>query len=368
MSDKREEVQKEALEISLKYKRCGLALSMRTGKTLIGLKRLDLLYNEKQGNIKVLVVAPKLSVFQAWKDDMNKFNLDHLESKITFSTYLSLKKQSIDYDIIILDEAHSLLPSSVSYLNSYNGIILGLTGTPPKSNTSIKGRIVNNFCPIVYNYITDTAVNDHVLNDYRIFIHKIEISEKKNIKVTRKDGGVFYNSEKDIYNFWSRRIQEAKTPKQRQISSVMRMKSMQGFSSKTNYTKNLLEGIDDKVIVFANSKEQANLLGKYVYYSGNKENEENLELFKQGLIDQLVCILQLSEGVTVPGLTTAVVTHSYGNERKFMQRFGRCLGLDPDDIANIHILCYEGTVDEDWVTSSLEDLDQNKIKWVKFNL
>jgi superfamily II DNA or RNA helicase len=59
---KREQVQKDALDIAVKHKRCGLGISMGVGKTLIGLKYIE----HHQGlnkKVRVLIVAPKLSIF-----------------------------------------------------------------------------------------------------------------------------------------------------------------------------------------------------------------------------------------------------------------------------------------------------------------
>ena len=65
------------------------------------------------------------------------------------------------------------------------------------------------------------------------------------------------------------------------------------------------------------------------------------------------CVLQLSEGINIFELRQGVILHSYGNERKAAQRIGRCLRLNPDETAMIHILCYKGTVDEKWVVDAL---------------
>jgi superfamily II DNA or RNA helicase len=366
-NEKREEVQEQALTESLQHYRCGLALSMRTGKTKIGLDRLNMEYRSNR-KLKALVVAPKLAVFQGWKEDAVKFGYPHLLDHITFSTYLSLDKQDQDYDIIILDECHSLLPSHNDYLSGFKGKILGLTGTPPRYRNSAKYKMVDRYCPIVYSYITNDAVEDNVLNDYRILVHMISLSEVKNVPVKKKDGGVFYNSERSIYNYWSKRVMEAEGAKAKQVSSVMRMKAMMEFPSKIRYARKLMQHIEEKCIVFANTQEQADKLCQHSYHSKNPTSEQNLSLFKAGMIDRLSCVLQLSEGVTVPDLKAAIVLHSYGNERKFMQRFGRCLGLGPDEMATIHLLCFRGTVDETWVFRALEDLDQSKIKYVEFDL
>lgn len=366
--EKRDEIQKEALNKSLEYNRCTLALSMRTGKTKIGLDRINLEL-EKNKNLKVLIVAPKLSIRQSWKDDAVKFKMKYLLDHITFSTYISLNKQDLNYDMLILDENHSLLSTHIQYLSKFKGKILGLTGTPPKHTHGNKAKIISAYCPVVYKYITNDAVEDQVLNDYRILVHMIDISDRKNVPIKRKDGRIFYNSEKEIYNYWGNRIRDSNTPRHRQLNSIMRMKAMQGFPSKVEYAKWLLKSIEDKCIVFTNTQAQAEDISKYSYHSKNPNNEENLRLFKEGIIQILACVNQISEGITIPGLNTGLIFHFYSDSSaKGAQRFGRLLGLTQDEIATLHILCYKGTVDEDWVSGGLEDLDQSKIRYVNFKI
>lgn len=363
-NEKREEIQQEALVEISKHKRSTAALSMRVGKTYIGLQHIQK-YHKNSTNLKVLVVAPKLAVFQGWKDDAEKFNLNYLNKHITFSTYLSLNKQSLDYDLIIFDECHSLLYSHQDWLNKYTGDILGLTGTPPKLIGSEKGNMVMNYCPVVYKYTTDEAVEAHILNDYKIIVHMMPMSTSRNLKITTRTGQ-FWTSEQKNYEYWSDRVDDARTPKEKQIASVMRMKAMQIYPSKDTYTKALLEKIKDKVIIFANTKEQAEKLCKHSYHSTNPDSEENLLLFKRGLINPMSCVLQLSEGTTIPQLKQAIIMHSYGNERKFRQRFGRCLGLNPEETSTVHVLCFKDSVDEKWVYDALSDLDQSKIIYKDF--
>jgi superfamily II DNA or RNA helicase len=94
-------------------------------------------------------------------------------------------------------------------------------------------------------------------------------------------------------------------------------------------------------------------------------SEDNLELFSDGRIDQLSCVLQLSEGISIPNLKEGIIMHAYGNERKSSQRIGRLLRLNPSDTATCHILCYKGTQDEVWVEKALKDFDTTKIKYYK---
>ena len=351
----RTDVQSEAVESLLKSKKSGVAVSMGVGKTLIGLKHLDTL-----APAKVLVVAPKKSIFQSWKDEMVKHNMQHLESSVTFSTYISLNKQDLNYDAVYLDECHNLLPSHEPWLDKFQGKIIGLTGTPPKFERSTKGKLVNKFCPIRYSYFVDDAVSDGILNDYKIVVHMLKLGTAKNVMAggkTRK----WPTSELESYSYWCDRIERSMNPNETMMLRIQRMKAMMSYPSKEVYAKKLFDSINDKCILFANTQQQAEKLCKHSYHSENPDSEDNLLKFKAGVISKLSAVLQLNEGVNIPELRQGIILHAYGNERKSSQRIGRLLRLNPNETAIVHILCYEGTVDESWVKSALSVFDQTKI-------
>ena len=357
---KRDEIQQEALTVALNNKRCGLGISMGVGKTLIGLKYMSHYQDANMDKLKILIVAPKLSIFDSWRSDAEKFGIS-LEN-VEFTTYLSLNKfQPANYDIIILDECHSLLHSHNLFLVQYTGKILGLTGTPPRYTQSEKGQMVTRYCPVLYTYITDDAVDDQILNDYRIIVHYLSLSSENNFPVKTKNG-VFYTSEQKSYDYWTDRIMRAQSKKEEQISSVMRMRVIMDFRTKEQYTKNLLSEIEDKCIAFCNTQEQADRICEFSYHSKNPDSEGNLDLFGNDHITKLSCVMQLNEGINIPNLRAGIIMHAYGNESKANQRIGRLLRLNPDDTAVVHILCYKNTVDERWVKEALKDLDQGKIK------
>jgi superfamily II DNA or RNA helicase len=227
--------------------------------------------------------------------------------------------------------------------------------------------MVFKYCPINYKYITDDAVDDDILNDYRIIVHKMPIGIRSNMLVQLKDKQ-FYTSEKKNYEYWTKRIMDAQSKKQEQIASVMRMRALMDFKSKEEYAKLLLNDMEDKCLVFCNTQDQADRICKQSYHSNNPDSEDNLQEFKDGNISELSCVMQLNEGVNIPNLRAGIIMHAYGNERKANQRIGRLLRLNPDDTAYIHILCYSGTVDERWVAEALRDLDPRKIKYFDVNL
>lgn len=364
---KREQIQQEALDVAIKHQRSGLGISMGVGKTLIGLRYIDHFQKANMDKLRVLVVAPKLSIFDSWRSDAERFDIPLIN--IEFTTYLSLNKYNPhEYDLVVLDECHSLLYTHHTFLAVYHGRILGLTGTPPRYMQSEKGEMVQMYCPILYKYITDDAVEDAILNDYRIIVHKLSLSNNLSQPVKGKNGHTFYTSEKKSYDYWTKRIMEAQGKKQEQIASVMRMRSLMDFRTKEKYTKDLLAEIEDKCIVFCNTQDQADRICVHSYHSNNEDSEDNLQQFKDGNISELSCVMQLNEGINIPDLRAGIIMHAYGNERKSNQRIGRLLRLNPEETAIVHILCYKNTVDERWVSEALKDLDQSKIKYYDVNV
>jgi superfamily II DNA or RNA helicase len=359
----RNKVQAEALEATKDKSRCGLGLATGVGKTLVALNHLEEHYSPL---LEILVVAPKLSIFDSWRAEAKKFDKENLLTKATFTTYLSLnKKNPKNFDIVYLDECHSLLDSHREFLNAYNGKILGLTGTPPKYHKSEKGILVDQFCPIVYEFVTDSAVNSNILNDYQIIVHELELSTKNDYLVEMKNKS-FKTSEQKNYNYWCSRIDSGAGSMH--MLRIMRMKAMKEYPSKEQYAKLLFNSINDKCIMFANTQDQADRLCKHSYHSNNPDSETNLQEFKVGNITKLSSVMQLNEGVNIPELRQGIIMHAYGNERKSAQRIGRLLRLNPDEKAIVHILCYKHTIDEKWITTALEGLDAFKIKWKNYNV
>jgi superfamily II DNA or RNA helicase len=355
----REEVQLKALHKALEYERGTLAISMGVGKTRIALYHMEKLFD---AFTRVLVVVPKWSVKDSWVNEINLMSKQALLDHIEFTTYLSLnKKRANDYDTVYLDECHSLLESHEEFLDQFRGRILGLTGTPPKSGEKLK--MVNRYCPVRYTFSVDDAADNDILNDYQIIVHELELSKVKNVKKSAKDGRTWYTSELADYQYYTGALGDAQTPKQRQFLSIMRMKAMMDYPTKEAYAKGLMRNIGDQCIVFANTQKQADRMCDHSYHSKNPDSEDNLQLFSDGRIDKLSCVLQLSEGVTIPNLKQGIIMHAYGNERKSAQRIGRLLRLNPTETATCHILCYKNTQDVKWVNSALSTFDQTKVKF-----
>lgn len=349
----KDEVQQLALDSVLKFRRSGVVLSVGAGKTKLGL-----MYLSKVGG-KTLILVPKLDIIKSWTDDAHKFNYSDLIDNITFSTYLSLKKQDLtQYQNIVMDEAHNLLLHQDPHLRSFTGNILGLTGTPPRQFE--KKSMMDKYYPIRYTFKMDKAVNEGMLNDYRIYVHKLNLSTVKNLPIKN-----FMVSERSSYEYATKRISMASTEKAKMFAHINRVNVLKQFKTKEIYAKTLLKKIPEveKCIIFANTIEQAERLCSYSHHS--QMNGDYLDAFKEGIITRLSCVDQLSEGINIPNLKYGVILHTFsGSSPKSRQRVGRLVRLPTDQTSYIHILCYRDTVDEKWVEDVLTDFDASKIIYV----
>ena len=359
----REEIQQEALEIIRDKKQAGINVSMGVGKTYIGLQDMRLCYHE---TVTYLVVGPTKKIIQSWKDEITKWKIDGLLAHITFSTYLSLNKQENKFDVVYLDECHSLKFSHGHWLTAHvarGGRLIGMTGTYPKYKNTEKGKMCEHFVPNLFEYQMDDAVDDNILNDYEIIVHKLMLDNEKTLKKSGKNGE-WITSEQVDYQYWCRQIEDCYQGAEMKLR-IMRMKAMQSYPSKIAYMKKLLSSQTHKTIAFVSQKKQADAICPYIHYSGKKKlSDINLEKFSKGEIMQLAAVEQLSQGINIPNLKIGIISHAFANNRQASQKIGRLLRLNPDDKATIHILCYYNSIDKTWVESALEGLNQDKIKWV----
>lgn len=362
-ADLQTELQEKTITIIGQKYNVSVAIGTGGGKTLLGLKHMQNLFHN---SIAFLVMIPKTSVKEEWINNANEHGYSNLLPYITFANYRSINKQDLNYDWVYLDECHSLKYSHANWMDSFNlngGKALGLTGTYPKKGE--KYDMCNTYCPKIFEYDINQAIDEGMLNNYKIYVHMLPLNNKHNVIKKKKNGGVWKTSEQKDNAYWLKAIASSNNPMKVKMLRIFRMKAFQSYPSKTQYAINILKKIDYKTIVFATSQEQADQICRYSYHSNNRESEKNLRLFKEDKIYRLSCVEQLSEGKSIKNLKVGIIMHAYANDTKTRQKIGRFLRLSPEETAIIHILCYEKTIDEKWVKSALSTFKQEKIKIYK---
>lgn len=369
--DARGKVHAEAGAILRCHKRAGLDISMGVGKTSIGITHMEEYRTTGNPNPLFLVVGPT-AVLQSWRQELAKLRMLHLLPFIHFCTYTGLLKQPQVFDIVFLDECHMLTWGHDGWLCQHTGRIVGLTGTPPVSRNSEKSIMVSRYCPMRYNYSTEDAVSAGILNNYRIFVHELPLSETNNYLVkVGSSGKGWYTSERTNYEYWQQRFateeeaafEQVREPDLEQLR-ISRMSALKAYPTKMQYSKYMLSKISGKCLVFANTIDQAKYICEHSIHSRRtrKANERTLEQFSNGDFDHASAVGQISAGVNIRKLYQLIIMHSYSNERNLPQRLGRALRLEPHELATIHVLMYKDTVDEDWVSQALRRFNQDQIK------
>jgi len=348
----KDKIQTEVLRVVKPHPRCGVNLGMGVGKTYLAIKHMLERYTD---TVLFLYVIPNNDRIKGFKDELKKHNLEFLVEHIIFVTYLSLnKKVPKDFDYVYFDEAHKLRIKHNLFLSNYSGHMFGFTGTWP-DDKSEAGQLLKKYMPLVYTYKTTTAIDDNLLNDYKIYVHELELDNKNTYRTK-----FAMTSELKDYQMWSRKLDKA-DPYEVKHLRIMRMKSMQKYNTKVEYAKKLLEYQQVKALVFTDYTEQADYICKHSFHSKNKLSKANLEMFKSGEITKLSSVNQLAEGENVEDLIVGIVLHSYANQEKLAQKIGRFLRLNTKEKSIIHVMYYKNTVDEKWLKSALKNFHQSKI-------
>lgn len=358
-----DELQKKTLTIIGQRCNVGIAIGTGGGKTLLGLKHMHSIFHN---SIAFLVLVPKTSIQQEWINNAEEHGYMHLLPHITFANYRSINKQELGYDWAYLDECHSLKHTHATWMDSYTsngGKVLGLTGTYPKRGE--KFEMCDFYCPKIFEYDINQAIDEGMLNNYKIYVHMLPLDKNHTVKKKKKNGGFWKTSEQKDNAYWHKAIASCDNQMKLKMLRIFRMKAFQSYPSKTEYVKHILKKIDYKTIIFATSQEQADEICPNSYHSNNKDSEKNLQLFKEGKIYRMSCVEQLSEGKSIKNLKVGIIMHAYANDTKTRQKIGRFLRLSPEETAIIHILCYENTIDEHWVKSALSTFKQHQIKIYK---
>ena len=205
-----------------------------------------------------------------------------------------------------------------------------------------------------------------LLNDYRLVVHRLPLSPVRDYVFTTKAGSSFTTSERENYQYWSKRLANAdQDTLPVETLRLLRMQTLMHYPGKGRYMAHLARQFTEKVLLFTCNQQQAEQQAEHTYHSKNKNSQANLARFNTCEIQRLACVAQLSEGVNIPDLRVGIIWHVFDNERKAAQRIGRLLRLNPDQTSTVHLLQYQDTVDEHWVTQALATFDPIKISFVE---
>lgn len=397
----KEELQIQSLSLIKRSNRVALQWCTGLGKSKMAIDMANYLadkeFEEYEEPLNVLLVVAETAHKSNWKIEFDRWELK--TDNVVMECYASLKKYRNSYwDLVIFDEAHhlgsDLRMDVLTELHARNIILLsatlpdqvmqavtGVFGEFVTSKVTLKQAIEWGILPApkVYlipltldsTYPNCTIIEEWGKKEKRVtykckFHERWEYLKNKNkypnvtleISCTQQQK---YDYLTDQFEYWRsqffRTRQEFVKNKWLQVGS--KRKRFLG-ESKTDAVRLLLHKIQDKrFICFCTSIEQAELLGGKNAIHSKKDNSLSIiDDFNAKKIDNLFAVGMLQEGQNLTGIEAGVIVQLDGQERAFIQKFGRSLrATDPIQF----IFYYKDTRDTEYLENVLEGIDEEYI-------
>lgn len=359
-----------------------------TGKTLTALASAEYLYRKNNRRLAIIIVVPYQHLVTQWEEDIVGFGLKPVigfsgskqkdwknrlfneifrfnfkeENVFCFITtnsmfcsdYVKTEIAKLKNDtLIIVDEAHNMgATSAQNYLPNNINFRLALSATIERHHDflgtqmlfdyfgdrciryTLKEAIDNGMLTKYYYYPVIVTLNSNELDDYVELTSRItKCLKKKNGKLTLTE------SAKTLLIERSRIVAgaESKIDKlEHEIKPYKDKNHMLVYCGTTSANADMFEENSDTEIsqIDCVCKMLGEKLGMRVGRFTSKETEKEREVIKEKFADgkmlqTLVAIKCLDEGVNIPSIKTAFILASSTNPKEYIQRRGRVLRKYP---------------------------------------
>lgn len=315
---------------------------------------------KEKGIRNPIIFAPRTDIEAGWKKDFEKFNID---GGYEFRTFNSMKKLTyFSHRLVIIDEIHEMSVNQQKQLAKIVGDrpILGLTGTmTQKTRKELYDNLTLDVC---YKYSISQGVDEGILADYQIFIHKVPLDNKRYNYGTKKKN----YTEQGYFNLNEYLRKEAKGAN-KYFMELKLINILQNSIAKMEMTRKLISQYeDDRLLVFCGVTKIADELGIPVYHSKNKE-KELFDKFCNGQSQYLATIKMMQAGITITPINKGIINYMSGSSEDSAQKICRFLGLEynnPDKKAEIHIISSTEEFEQIRLNTGLQFFDPEKIKYL----
>lgn len=270
-----------------------------------------------------------------------------------YDMIMSAGEQIEDHVLFIGDECHHHGAFSTSQvLPTVAGLRMGLSATPDRAGDDEGNEnIYKYYGEVIHKYTLADALRDKVLTPYDYHLipvmltveeteKYIELSKKiSRIMAYIKNGNASKDQEMALNILLNQRARLVNGTQNKPIELEKLLKRITPVKHSLFYcAEGMLDGgeaEDD-----ADGMRQIQVISTILHQHGwkssqftaneNKLQRENiLKDFKEGIIDSLVAMKCLDEGVDIPACTTAFILSSSRKPRQFVQRRGRILRKSP---------------------------------------
>jgi len=318
---------------------------------------------------EVYISSPYTDIKENWLVEKEKWNY---RRNFNVLCHRSLDKIPMNVPLLIIDEAQALSVNNLQTIfKKKPKKILLLSGYLGEESRRYIGTWLNNPSTIV-KYTIQQGIDDKIISDFNIHIICVSLNDKVRYYSKKK------YTERFAYDIYTEKFEEIRDlSRERSGYNELKMELARKrrellylSGTKLQAAKRLMEIIKDRKIIFTPVTDTANALSPYTYHSKTpkirKGQKDNLAKFQDGDINELAVCNMVSMGITLPDLKKAIIHQVVSNSEMNIQRMLRICNIDNDDrVGDVFILCYKNTVDEEWVTSSLEGIPEDKINWYR---
>lgn len=393
----RDDLERAAKAALKSYNNIAIQAATGVGKSKLALDLCRNMIEPGEQPPSILLVVAEIAHIQNWKDEIEKWSYD---GPVFICCYASLKKyRNTEWDVVIFDEAHhlgselrldifstitatymiflsaTLKQSLIDILEMHCGPIKTIKmGLQDAFDASILPEPKINLIPLTLN---NTTYNQTIVEEWGRANKRMAITcmyadrwkYKRNklvypnvtltILCTQQQK---YDYITEQFNYYKKRYMSCRNEaiKNKWLQWGSRRKVFLGVE-KTLVAADLLNKIADKrFICFCTNIAQANVLGgENCVHSQKKDSLQVIQKFNNGEIDSLFAVGMLQEGMNLNNIEAGVIIQLDGEERAFIQKFGRTLRADSPEQ---YIIYFKGTRDEEYLNNALESIDRSYIK------
>ena len=369
-----------------------MAMATGSGKTVTAIYGLVKLF-EKTKKLFVIVAVPYQALADQWIEELSGFGIEAIPCYQSINEWAARLSQTVnlfetgaqrfaacvvvnrtlasenfqqrinripgEYLAFFGDECHHHAASGLSgALPTHARIRLGLSATPRHYfDDERTAALIKYYGQIVYEYEMAQALKDGVLTPYKYYVHFVDLTETEteeylelSDKIARIAAGGDVDDTDSISNDQLKMLlfKRARLLGNAQNKLVLLQQLMTGTKPSPFHLFYCGDGIDDDDS--DGLVRQVDKVSRLLYDKGwkvahftsredAKARKSTLDNFRVGLLDGLVAIRCLDEGVDVPDCRTAYILASSRNPKQFIQRRVRILRRAPNkDFAIVHDL------------------------------
>lgn len=369
-----------------------LNMATGTGKTKTALEISRLLLENKDISRLVAIADSSNALTGQWLDDVkkwdkeNKLNLRVYQSKERESFSLSTKPSALvmRYDpnhvnwiidntpnvendtLFIFDEVHGFStdtamthdPTKVENLSN----TLGLSATPERKNdadrTSFMEKAIGS---TVFEFDLEDAIKEGILVHFDYHPIPVELSPEDKNKIRN-----IYAAYKD----------KNRVPRMTEKEKNIAIAKVYGVASNKIATFGEVIKKDPSIvknsIIFFAEIEQAKECAQFLNKEGIKfsllfnesDQDQRLEELASGNLDCIVTCLALSQGIDINSLEKVFLAASWAEKRQAIQRIGRCVRKDPNNM-NKTGKVYDFVLYDDIEENIMIPREKDRADWLK---